>query len=74
MELENIILSEVTQTQKDMHGMYSLIRRYRILKIQSNLQSTELKKVNKLNGPSEDGQFPLGERRKQSHVRREGET
>ena len=22
MELENIILSEVTQTQKDMHGMY----------------------------------------------------
>ena len=25
MELENTILSEVTQTQKDMHGMYSLI-------------------------------------------------
>ena len=25
MELENIILSEVTQTQKDMHGMYLLI-------------------------------------------------
>ena len=25
MELENIILSEVAQTQKDMHGMYSLI-------------------------------------------------
>ena len=24
MELENIILSAVTQTQKDMHGMYSL--------------------------------------------------
>jgi hypothetical protein len=24
-ELENIILSEVTQTQKDMHGMYLLI-------------------------------------------------
>jgi hypothetical protein len=24
MELENIILSEVTQTQKDMNGMYSL--------------------------------------------------
>ena len=22
MELENIILSEVTQTQKDIHGMY----------------------------------------------------
>ena len=25
MELENIILSEVTQTQKDKHGMFSLI-------------------------------------------------
>ena len=25
VELENIILSEVTHTQKDMHGMYSLI-------------------------------------------------
>jgi hypothetical protein len=25
MELENIILSEVTQAQKDMHGMYLLI-------------------------------------------------
>jgi hypothetical protein len=23
MELENVILSKVTQTQKDMHGMYS---------------------------------------------------
>jgi hypothetical protein len=28
MELENIILSEVTQTQNDMHGMYSLISEY----------------------------------------------
>jgi hypothetical protein len=28
MELENIILSEVTQTQKDMHGMYSLTSGY----------------------------------------------
>ena len=28
MELENIALSEVTQMQKDMHGMYSLISRY----------------------------------------------
>jgi hypothetical protein len=27
-ELENIILSEVTQTQKDMHGFYSLISGY----------------------------------------------
>ena len=28
MELENIILSEVTQTQKDMHGIYLLISGY----------------------------------------------
>jgi hypothetical protein len=28
MELENIILSEVTQTQKDMYGVYSLISEY----------------------------------------------
>ena len=28
MELENIILSEVTQTQKSTHGKHSLIRGY----------------------------------------------
>jgi hypothetical protein len=28
MELENIILSEKTQNQRDMHGMYSLISGY----------------------------------------------
>ena len=28
IELENIILNEVTQSQKDMHGIYSLISRY----------------------------------------------
>ena len=28
MELENTILSEVTQSQKNTHGMYSLISRY----------------------------------------------
>jgi hypothetical protein len=48
MELENIILTELTQTQKDMHGIYSLLseyyppppkKKYRIPKI----QSTELK-------------------------------
>jgi hypothetical protein len=57
MELKNIIQSEVTQAQKDMHGVYSPIsgylskkKKYRISKI----QSTELKKVNKLKCPSED--------------------
>jgi hypothetical protein len=28
MELENIILSEVTQSQKNTHDLYSLISRY----------------------------------------------
>ena len=28
MELENVILNKGTQTQKDMHGMYSLITGY----------------------------------------------
>ena len=28
MELGNIILSDVTQTQKDTHGMYSLVSGY----------------------------------------------
>jgi hypothetical protein len=28
MDLESIILSEVTQSQKDMHSMYSLISGY----------------------------------------------
>jgi hypothetical protein len=28
MELENIILSEITYSQKDMHGIYSLISGY----------------------------------------------
>jgi hypothetical protein len=28
MELENVILSEITQTQKDMDDIFSLISRY----------------------------------------------
>jgi hypothetical protein len=48
MELENITPSEVTQTQKDTHGMYSLIK-YRI----PMMQPTDPKKSNKNEGPSE---------------------
>jgi hypothetical protein len=44
MKLENIILSEISQTQKDMHGIYSIIsdiiQRYRV----ARKQSTELRK------------------------------
>ena len=71
MELENITLSEVTQTQKDMCSMCSLISRYqaplppqkkeyRIPKI----QSTELEKINKPKGPSNDSSIPLGRKKK----------
>jgi hypothetical protein len=60
MELENIILSEVTQTQKDMHDRYSFIRGYwakkhRIPRIQSIEHNT-----NKTKGPCEDASIPLG--------------
>jgi hypothetical protein len=67
IELENIILSEITQTQKDMDGMYLLIsgcwtkkEKYRIPKIQFK----ELKKVNKLKDPNEDASVPLGREKK----------
>jgi hypothetical protein len=54
MKLESIILNAATQTQKYMHGMYSLIngywpKNYRLPRI----KSTELKKVNELKTPSE---------------------
>ena len=51
MDLENIILSEVTQTQKNAHGMYSLIskcilaQKLRISKIEFT-DHMKLKKVN----------------------------
>ena len=61
IELENIILSEITQTQKDVHGMYSLISGYwpkqnnikqtnkqtKINRIHK-IQSTEFIRLNKL--------------------------
>ena len=37
IELGNIILSEVTRTQKDLHGMYSLISGY----YPKNVQNTQ---------------------------------
>jgi hypothetical protein len=78
MELENIsILSEVTQIQKDIHGMYSLIsgilalKKYRI----HSIQFTELKKVNKRKSPSEDASIPLGREKKAiTGGGRQGET
>jgi hypothetical protein len=53
-ELENIILSEVTQTQRDMHGMYSFVN-YRIT-MQS---STDLRKPRYRESTREDGWIVL---------------
>jgi hypothetical protein len=73
MELENIILSEVTQTQKG-HTWYVLTNKWILAK---NIQNTQhktkgLKKVNKLKDPSEDGSIPLGREKKAIIGRAEG--
>ena len=55
MELEETILSEVTQSQKDKHGMYWLI--YRLLDIEqriTSLQSTTPEKLGSKEGPKGD--------------------
>ena len=65
IELETITLSEVTQTQKDMDSMYSLISGYQPKKFRiPSVQSIELKKVNKLKGPREDASDPFGREKK----------
>jgi hypothetical protein len=65
MRLENIFLSEITQTQKNMHGMYSVIsgywsRKYRI----PRTQSTEIKNLHKTKGLSKDVSIPLEREKK----------
>ena len=49
MELENIILSEVTQSQKNTHGMYSVISGYqeKINLVIPMIQLTEHLKIKK---------------------------
>jgi hypothetical protein len=73
MELENIILSEVTQTQKDMHGMYSQTNK------QTNKHHTEYPRYSPQNSKRSTSwsaqvrtpQSHLGERKKQTQVGRE---
>ena len=70
MEVENIIESEVSQIQKDIHGLYSLKvhiiqKKYWILW----MQPTGLKKFNSPKGQSEDVSNPLGSKRKHSQSR-----
>jgi hypothetical protein len=50
IELENIILNGITQTQKDMNSVYLRIVDIRVL----TLYSTDPKKLNNNEGPSED--------------------
>jgi hypothetical protein len=52
MELENIILSELTQSQKDSLGMYSLIISHKMQDTHTIL--TEPNKLNKKEGTSKD--------------------
>ena len=79
MELENTIVSEVIQTQKDMHGMYSQISGYYIsqkIKKRTDYQKyiPRTQKVNKLKCPSKDALVPPGREKKAitSGRRREG--
>ena len=55
MELENIILSEGTQSPKDTYGMYSLISDISHEVQVTMLQFTDPKKLNNKEGPREDG-------------------
>jgi hypothetical protein len=61
IELENIILNEVTQTQKDMHGMYVSIDKWILAKmfIVPIIQLTVYRKLNKKESPSVDIWNPL---------------
>ena len=73
IEVENIILSEITETQKDIRGMYALIsgcypKKYTISKI----QPIDFKKVNKLKASSENASIPHEREKKVITGEREG--
>jgi hypothetical protein len=72
MELENVILREVTQTQKNIHGMYSLISGYYLKKYRiPRIKSMEFKMVKKQKAQVKIPQSHLGGRRKGSEGRRD---
>ena len=61
MELEAIIMSEVTQSQKNIHGMYSLISGYKPQKLEiPKKPSTELMKLKKEGQKVNASVFPRG--------------
>ena len=45
IDLENIILSELTQSQKNIHGMYSLISGYETKSVEYTIQLTDHMKL-----------------------------
>lgn len=59
MELENIILSKVSQTPKDMHGICSLMRILATKHRLSMLHSTDSKKINTTKSLDKDSSFSL---------------
>jgi hypothetical protein len=75
IELKNTILSEVTQTQKDKHGIYStnkwiLGKKKKTEKPRYSPQNS--KKSTSRSAQLKMSQYHLGKRRKQSKVEREG--
>ena len=54
MDLENIILSEVTQTQKDKYHMYSLISAFRHKVKKTSLQFTTPENLDNNKDPKRD--------------------
>jgi hypothetical protein len=72
MELENIILSEVTQTPNAMHCMYSLISEKKKNTEHPKYSPQNSKKVNKLRCPSEYTSVSLGREKKAITSREEG--
>jgi hypothetical protein len=73
MEIENIILSEISQTQKDMHGMYSLISGYQPPPQKCPIRKVQPIELKKLKAQGEDASVPLG-REKKATIRGEGGT
>jgi hypothetical protein len=70
MELDNTILSEVTQTQKNMHCIYSLISGYLAKKFRiPTIQLTDCMKLNKKEGPSINTSIPLRRGEQNNHER-----
>ena len=54
VELKSIIVSQLTQTPKDMHGVYSLINKYWPKSTEYPRYTHYPRKLNKREDPSED--------------------